>query len=52
VLTIASMIEKEAAVESERPLIAAVIYNRLHAQMPLGSMRRSATRSASRAPSR
>ena len=36
VLTIASMIEKEAVVESERPLIAAVIYNRLHAQMPLG----------------
>jgi UPF0755 protein len=36
VLTIASMIEKEAAVESERPLIAAVIYNRLHARMPLG----------------
>ena len=35
-LTIASMIEKEAAVESERPLIAAVIYNRLHARMPLG----------------
>jgi len=36
VLTIASMIEKEAVVESERPLIAAVIYNRLHARMPLG----------------
>jgi cell division protein YceG involved in septum cleavage len=36
VLTIASMIEKEAVVESERPLIAAVIYNRLHAQMTLG----------------
>jgi len=36
VLIIASMIEKEAVVPAERPLIAAVIYNRLHAQMPLG----------------
>jgi UPF0755 protein len=36
VLTIASMIEREAVVESERPLIAAVIYNRLRARMPLG----------------
>ncbi len=36
VLMIASMIEKEAAVASERPLVAAVIYNRLHAHMPLG----------------
>jgi UPF0755 protein len=35
VLTIASMVEKEAVVESERPLVAAVIYNRLHAHMPL-----------------
>jgi uncharacterized YceG family protein len=35
VLIIASMIEKEAVVESERPLVAAVIYNRLHARMPL-----------------
>jgi UPF0755 protein len=35
VLIIASMVEKEAVVESERPLVAAVIYNRLHARMPL-----------------
>jgi len=35
VLTIASMIEGEAQVPKERPLIAAVIYNRLHAGMPL-----------------
>jgi UPF0755 protein len=36
VLIIASMIEKEARVPAERPLIAAVVYNRLHARMPLG----------------
>jgi uncharacterized YceG family protein len=36
VLTIASMVEKEAEAPPERPLIAAVIYNRLHAHMPLG----------------
>jgi len=36
VLTIASMVEGEAQVPSERPLVAAVIYNRLHARMPLG----------------
>jgi len=36
VLTIASMIEKEVVVPKERPLVAAVIYNRLHERMPLG----------------
>ena len=35
VLTIASMIEREAAVASERRLVSAVIYNRLKAEMPL-----------------
>ena len=35
VLTIASMIEKETAAPEERRLVAAVIYNRLHARMPL-----------------
>ena len=36
VLNIAAMVEKEAQVPAERPLISAVIYNRLHAHMPLG----------------
>jgi UPF0755 protein len=35
VLTIASMIDKEVAADNERPLVAAVIYNRLHKGMPL-----------------
>jgi uncharacterized YceG family protein len=36
VLTIASMIEKEALSPDERPLVAAVIYNRLRRRMALG----------------
>jgi UPF0755 protein len=36
VLKIASMVEKETLAPDERPLVAAVIYNRLHAGMPLG----------------
>jgi peptidoglycan lytic transglycosylase G len=35
-LTVASMIEREAKIERDRPLIAAVIYNRLRFGMPLG----------------
>jgi peptidoglycan lytic transglycosylase G len=36
VLIIASMVEKEVVVPKERPLVAAVIYNRLHVGMSLG----------------
>jgi UPF0755 protein len=36
VLKVASMVEREAALPSERPLVAAVVYNRLAAGMPLG----------------
>jgi uncharacterized YceG family protein len=36
VLTIASMIEREVQVPRERPLVAAVIYNRLRKGIPLG----------------
>jgi uncharacterized YceG family protein len=36
VLTIASMVEKETLAPDERRLVAAVIYNRLHAHMQLG----------------
>ena len=35
-VTVASMIEKEAANDGERALIASVIYNRMNAGMPLG----------------
>lgn len=36
VVTIASMIEREAGVPGQRKLVAAVVYNRLHEGMPLG----------------
>jgi len=36
VLIIASMVEKETLAPDERPLVAAVIYNRLKARMPIG----------------
>jgi len=36
VLRIASLVQGEAVVQSDRPKIAAVIYNRLHLRMPLG----------------
>jgi UPF0755 protein len=36
VVTIASLVEREAQLPRERALIASVIYNRLHAHIPLG----------------
>jgi UPF0755 protein len=36
IIIVASLIEKEARVPEERPLVAAVIYNRLRADMALG----------------
>jgi UPF0755 protein len=36
IITIASLLETESAVERERPLIASVIYNRLSRGIPLG----------------
>lgn len=35
-LIVASMVEREAKLPHDRPLVAAVIYNRLHRGMPLG----------------
>jgi UPF0755 protein len=37
IITLASMIEKETGIEAERPLVAAVFYNRLQRHMPLQS---------------
>lgn len=37
VVTMASMVEKEFSLEEDKPLIAAVFYNRLHENMTLGS---------------
>jgi UPF0755 protein len=36
VLIVASLVERETVVPAERPLVAAVIYNRLERGMPLG----------------
>ncbi len=36
VITIASIIEEECALDEERPLVSSVIYNRLDLDMPLG----------------
>jgi UPF0755 protein len=37
VVTMASIVEKETAIDSERPLVAGVYYNRLQRQMPLAA---------------
>lgn len=36
IVTIASMIETESGVESERPIVSSVVYNRLSKNIPLG----------------
>jgi len=35
IMTVASLVEREARIEAERPLVAAVVYNRLEENMPL-----------------
>lgn len=37
IITLASIIEKETGIETERPLVAAVFHNRLRRQMPMQS---------------
>ncbi|MEM8528832.1 MAG: endolytic transglycosylase MltG [Bacteroidota bacterium] len=36
IVTIASLIENESKIDSERPIVASVIYNRLEGRIPLG----------------
>lgn len=36
IVTIASMVETESPLESERPIVASIIYNRLNRNIPLG----------------
>jgi UPF0755 protein len=36
IVTIASLVETESGVESERPIVASVIYNRINKSIPLG----------------
>jgi len=36
IITIASLVETESGVESERPIVASVIYNRINKSIPLG----------------
>ena len=52
VLTIASMVEREARVARERPLVAAVIYNRLHAAAAARDRRDDPLRDRATGPSR
>ena len=49
IMCMASLIERETAVEDERPLVASVIYNRLDATCPCRSMPPSSTPAAAAA---